>query len=990
MAYPQKQPLFVPYGGLATDIDDKLLPLGRALDLENVFVKRRGAQEGTIEVIKRYGTTSLPAFGNTAGQLGTHLGALVNVGTLLATLATPTSVACTPVASSDMRPSIAAELTRVSSGAMSSNVAYGGGFYWVIWQDTVTIGTPTVLRAVAMDEATGHRAFETSFAPAGGATGFSSWRVVYVGGLAVFVYQEDNGAIRFLSVNPAASFATATAATAAATGVGGPYQAYWFDVTTRSNTTVVVGFADPTATFAEALDVAVSTLAITAWRPRTAAGANIAVSSLGWMKDDGASGKLALISGQAAAGLRVHWDFPLAGATRDATATHVIDAAFTGAGAFLAGNTTTNSATGEYVLAYDQGAVPDRVIYKATRIGGVVSAGGIVARGQSLRSKLWTFGGDHFVVGALETATQGTHYVLRVPYGPVFATPTPLCKIGVRQGFGGNLPHMSDVVSPRAGEFTLGINYTPRFDAVFNANSFGVQLATVTHPTLPYSALGKPKEAVGSMFAPGGAVAQFDGSRFFEAGFAYSPEQATTLTPSPTGSLTPSSTYYYVAVFVRTDAQGRLWRSAPSIPKSVALGAGDGRVTTVWPTLRLTGNNNVQLEIYRGIAGDDQDFHKVTAVANDTSVDTVTYIDTASDATIVGLETLYSNGNILANETPAGFVDMTEAQNRTWGISTDDSQLLWYSKEHVVGKGIEFNGEELVIDVRDERGPMRALAQLDGRPIIFKGDAVYAVGGAGPDNAGNGGSYSAQIICSGIGTVNAQSICETRDGVIFKSTAQRAGFFIVDRGLTVTPIGAPVQRWDSETVVASIFLSKQLQARFYTTSGRTLVYDLVTGIWTTYTGQPALTAVAWDGVAVYAPVGGGVARYEDTTHATLTDGGAAYEMLVGGAWVQVNQVKGYQRFYRQMPSGQVDRGTVVMKMRLYKNLQPAMLVSAKATVVTGQPFEPELRFSAKVASVRTVISDLGSTTGVLRLSGVTYELALRPGLRPVPAGARAA
>jgi hypothetical protein len=986
MAFPEKQNLFVPFGGLRTDVDDKLLPLGSALEIENAYVMRRGAGEGTVELIKRFGTTQLAAPGNTQGQLGTHLGALVNVGTLLTTLATATSTACVPVANSDMRPSITASLTKVSGDALTPDVAYGGGYYWIMYQAATNIGAPDKLVAVAIDEATGHRAWETTFLPSGGgSTSFSSWRVNYVSGRATFIYMELDGSIHCMAVNPTA-FTTVSTATAAAVGIGGPYFLGWFDTVTRANF-VAVAYPNP-ALGLRALDYDVLANTITQWTPNDAAAAAIPLDgALGWIQDFGGSGKIALATASAAQGLKVQWAFATAGATRQATATHVIDAAFGGAGSYIAGHTTASSALGEYVIAYDTGATPNRRILRATRIGGVVSPGGLVARGVRLRSKTWTYGGDNFLVGQFESATQGTHYVLRIPYGPSFATPTPLCKIGVRSSTVAGLNRMSTVVSPRAGQFTFAMFYTPRFDTVPNPDSYGVELATVTHPALPYSSIGPPKEAIGSLFAPGGTVGQFDGATFAEAGFAYSPEVPTAITPAAgAGAMTPAVTYWYVYTYVRTDAQGRIWRSAPSIPTSVVMGGGDNQTSAPIPTLRLTGRSDIKIEVWRGAANDDVTYQKAGVVPNDVTVDTVTFTDTMSDINLETMEVLYTVGGVLDNDTPPGFSSVTEAQNRTWGPSADDTQALWYSKEHVLGTGLEFS-EALVLDVRDQHGPIRTCAQIDGRPIAFKTDAVYAVGGAGPDVLGAGGSYSAQAVCVGIGCSNAQAVCETKDGIIFLSTSQRSGFFLLDRSLSVTPIGAPVQRYIGETITASVFLSSLLQARFYTASGRTLVYDLVTGTWTTFTGQPANTAVAWNGLATYVSSATGHMLVEDVSGLTLTDDGAAYTMLAGLPYVQVNQVKGYERFWRLEPVGEVARGSVTVRMRLYEGTD-AVPLSAREKVCGAGQLDAVLRRSDKLSGLRVVVDDRASTTGILKLSGVTLVLGVKAGLRPRPDSSR--
>jgi hypothetical protein len=604
-----------------------------------------------------------------------------------------------------------------------------------------------------------------------------------------------------------------------------------------------------------------------------------------------------------------------------------------------------------------------------------------------MRSRTWQVGTDGFIVLGTPSSTNGAHYVMRILPTPISPqTATPLAIIGARQS--NNTHGISSVAQVSAAEVAVALNYIVRLDNSNDPDAYGVQYATITHPSYPQTTLGVPRESIGSTLVPGAQIGQYDGSTFLEAGFAYPPESPAAPTPSVGGGLTVSSTYWYVLVYSYMDAQGRLWRSAPSVPASGATGAGDGTLTLACPTLRITGRAApvIQIEAYRGAAGDEALFQKAGVVANDMTVDTVTFVDTMSDATLATKEFLYTNGGVLENSTPTGFVALAEAQNRSWGISMDDPQVLWPSKEHRLGTGVEWN-EDISFDVRDASGSMRALAVIDDRPIVFKDDAVYAVGGQGPDGRGQGGSYAAQRICSGIGCDNPQAVCETRDGVIFRSTSQRAGFFLLDRGLTVTYIGAPVQRYNAETITSSRFLSSLLQARFYTASGRTLVYDLVTQAWSTFTGQPCASSTAWDGIAVYASSATSNILREDLTGAVLTDDGAATTMLVGWPWLQVNQIRGYERFYRQQITGEVSQDSVILRMNLYRNQETVPIATKGLTTPVGV-INRELRYSAKLGALKVSVTDGGSTTGILRLTGVTLVLGAKAGLQRVSAANR--
>lgn len=976
MPYPQKQNIFLPVGGLATSIDDKLLPVGRVIDLENCYVKRTGPSDGTCEAIKRFGTIVLPTPAATVGPLATHQNALLEFGTPARALATPTSTAWTTV-TGDFRPGISFTLTKVASNAAKPQLAIGGGFFWLSHANAAG----TVLTFYALDTATGHQAFVSTLALSGGATLWSSWRSVYVAGRAVFCALDNNGTITYVTVNPAAMTSTSTtSATAAAANLGDGL----FDAFARGSV-VALAFQANGGTNLVGIDFDPIAVTKTSWTLHDAASANVPIANgtLSWVRDYGGSGELGLLRADPTQGLRTDWAIPTSGATRQDAFTYVIDAAYTANIGMVAAHTTSTSTGGDLAIVYDKAT---NFVNWAAKSGAGVTTG-LMAAGSQLRSRTWSYNGDGYVVLGGQTAES--HYVVRIPVGTTNHA-TPLAVVGIRQG--GSTAGVSSVAQVSATQFATALNYFVRFDNANNPDAFGVQYATFTHQTLPQSVLGVPREALGSTFVPGGQLAQYDGTTFLEAGFVQTPDTPQTPTPSAGGGLTASSTYWYRILYSRMDAQGRLWRSAVSVPVSGATGVGQGTLTIACPTLKITGYDSPgeQIEIYRGVAGDELDLHKVGVVNNDPTTNTVNFADTVADSALDALETIYADGGVLENDAPPGLVAIVEAQSRTWGVAMDDPQALWYTKEHALGKGLEWS-EEFVLDIRDAHGPMRALSQVDDRPIAFKDDAVYAVTGQGPDVLGAGGSYTSQLLAAGIGCNNAQAICETRDGVIFRSTSKRAGFWLLDRGLTLTFIGAPVQRYDTETITGAAFLSTYLQARFFTASGRTLVYDLVTGLWSTFTGQQCASATPWAGVPVFLSSATGHVLYEDQAGATLTDDGMPTTMLVGWPWLQVNEVRGYQRFWRMQPTGEVQQASVSMLMKLYANLAATSPIKAGLVLApVGTLIDAELRFSRKLNAVRPVITDGGSTTGILKLSGVTVVVGARPGLKQQPVANRAA
>jgi len=985
----QVQNLFVPVGGLETEVDDKLLPLGKMLDLENAYMPRVG------EAAKRFGTTRLIDPIGQPYALATHKGALVALPDAdpLQVLPTPTTAEWirginaggNSAIAGAMGSKVSVGLTKVAASKANNggegavgDVAYGAGYYFVAYIDGAN---SQILHFAAIDATTNHVTMDTKVS---NATDFRAYRVVFIDNRGVLAWWDSSNAIGFVTLNPAVSGMAPTTVATAATSTGFSFLLNIFDMTTRGTNIAVLAYRNAGGNVS-GIDFVPSTASVTLWQPLDSGGGNITSpgndGSIAWMQDDGASGKLALIIIHSINGLFVHWNIPTAGATRQAASTYSF-ATITGR-SLATGFTTDNDATGHFVVVYNQGGPasdPTAYVGMASRLPAVgLTTGPVLYRGASLRSKTFKNGTDHYAVVAFASATQGTHYVVKIPI--VISQQSlapPQAMFAVRQGTGS---YFSSVASPLSNVFTISIGYTLRVGTTTVGTMFGVQLATITFQQLRDTTIGQPKEVIDSLFVPGGMLRQFDGITYGEEGFAYPPEQPTLTPAASISGVEENSDYYYALVYERMDAQARRWQSDQSVPKLVHTGAGQRQITVQCPTLRMTGWSNVLIGIYRGARGVIDDLRLVARVANDITVDSVSFVDNIPDTTQAGGEPIYTSGGVLGNDTHPGFIAICIAQNRMWGIPADDPQSIWYSKEFVFGQGLGWS-EDFVVDVRDERGPLRGLAVIDNKPIAWKNDALYVGLGTGPNVLDQGGTYVFEVSSRGFGSANAQALLETKDGAMFVSTSQRAGIFLLDRALTAQYVGAQVQRYVADAVTAATYVSKLNQARFYTGggTGRVLVYDLLNGIWSVFTGQPADAAVSWNGVPVYANSATQRVMIEDLTGTTYTDDTVAYTSKYGFPWLQINQAKGYERFRGIQPVGERADALTGATIALYQNYDDTTPFLTKNLLNASGVLDQMLRYSSKLAALKVVITDPSPTAG-LKVSGYTAIIGPKTGLR---------
>jgi hypothetical protein len=1005
-----KRPLWIPLaGGLSTDIADDLLPLGRSLDITNMQLAETG------KLVKRFGNTSLSTTGlSDCWQLAPYKGTRANVN-VLATGASPIGVSTySPAKGSWVNPAtdrhspLTIALSKISSrGGNNPRCAVGAGYNFLLYQDSFSGGTPTMHFDV-VDATTNMLVSAQTFTTAGAYLGYE---IVFCNGFAVAVTDESGIGIVFRTMTPATLAFTTTTFAALPVGFVG------FDAMVKNATTISVVYQDNT-NLAAAVDFVPSTLTTTGWAPRDATAAAIQiVNGAAWMTDLGASGKQALVTAGSVQGIRVQWDIPAAGATRQAVSTYNADPAATANVVQIEGHTIGAGATGDFQVLITTGVTSgpaplptDNVTKMAIRTGGVLTAGFNLYRSITLLSKAFVYSGDFYALFCYPSDLDSASYAMRIPMvtaQPTISAPQAIFGVGSTgnmDSFGILNGQLVSVTNIGVGAFVSAVGYISRLDKTA-AGSYGPTLG-IEIVTLRFidnhdpTSTGTPIEAFDSLLVPGGAIGVFDGLSYGELGWSHQPPQGT-LTPGAGGALTPSSTYWYCFVWGRMDGQGRLWRSAPSIPQSVLLGGAQNRVTVAVPTNRITGYNNVFVEVYRGAANDSEEFQKLTQVTNDLTVDTINYVDNTDDLTLAVGEPLYTNGGILPNTTIPGSPFVFTFQNRLWFISADDPTELWFSNKITPKNGVRFN-PEWIVRIADERGPIFGCGAMADKVVAIKESATYAFDGEGPDDAGAGAYNTPQIVALGIGSNQPRSIVASKDGVFFDSTSNKPGIQMIDRGLSIAKdkegmsFGAAVQRYSDELIMSAVLIPEQSHVRFYCRSGRVLVYDLVAGIWTTFllnlSGDHLLSAMTIDGGALIGTDGFNLYS-EDLTGATYFDGNAGqgtYTVTVETPWIQGPGPKGFERVSEMIGTGRTV-GDHTLTVDMFTDLDDATIVNTKnwALTVAANPrwnweWIPRVQ---RMGAFKVRISETSIAAG-FEAEGITAWVGVKPGLARQPTTTR--
>lgn len=462
-----------------------------------------------------------------------------------------------------------------------------------------------------------------------------------------------------------------------------------------------------------------------------------------------------------------------------------------------------------------------------------------------------------------------------------------------------------------ARRHTLALSYRIQLSSA-NGDQFGevgIRVATLdfaNENAYQTAQLGR------GLYLPGGVMQHYDGARWAEAGFHAAPDGGTAdggltytgLTAADggpgAGAIAPG-TYGYRAIYEEIDNQGELHPGPTSVEVNVVVGgAGTNTVNLSIPTCRLTGKKNVRIGVFRSLVGEDAEFFRVSSLdpnattganrflANDPTVDAVTFVDALADLVVQDREGLYTNGGILSND-PASCAGgaIAGGKSRLFWLDQADAHIVRYSQQLEDDMAMEPSAS-LSFRVDPYGGNLVAIGIMDDAVIALAQTAIYGCVGPGPDADGGASNPQniftpAQLITSDVGCLSPRSIVQTPIGIMFDS---QKGIMLLGRDRQVqSEVAEAVYAYKGQGVSRATLLPDRHQVVFLTaaTDGRSLLYDYERQQWSTYTNHVGVDAIVSGDVYYYLRPDG---RVFEETPGLYADDNMHIPMRIETAWIK--------------------------------------------------------------------------------------------------------
>lgn len=965
-----KQTIDIPFGGLETKIDEKLVPLGKSLVLENAEFTKSGA------LTKRGGYFSMPTSNDAGGNItsgksllccGSRLilddgrGSLYEFMSQAQSWVTRSSAYLSGVIREKHVPANIG--SQDSPGTQHTDVAYANGYVLYSYFNS-GLGVQCTL----VDIATGSPVFVSQ------QLGSSAAGRVAASGSTLYIVTNESTDINVYSIDTTAQTPSVSGPTALATDVGG---AFTFDAMSADPASGQSGvyIAYSTATEIKVLNYEVGSGIVSGPTVLSETPANASGSTIGLV----VTSSSVFIAYRRATGSNLRcaiYDAGLSSLTGPVT----LESGSTLTYPVGCETTTSNHVIWIYDAAVTTGGSTYRHVRKAVvTSGGSVSGVGLIAMSCSVASRPFVYGrkilylGHYMAAASGLSAIQATYLLLDAESAASSSAPaSPLGRaMAGKAWWTTSAPpahvHPSSVAS---------VDSTTRLVAALGveqqgqivSNPFDMRLFPIPFSVeLDFAAKATAADFAGGSLISGMQTWSLEGGIVTGNNFHVTPEIISTAQSASGGALSNGS-YEVTAVFMRFDANGVLHESGTAVPVTVVLSGG---TSTQFITVKVGGvhfDPTSYVVFYMTSAGGSVFYENDKA-----------YTSLYDDAISINLSTdypthreIYTTGGVLDNGAPPSLASIVRRGKRVYGVTSAGE--IWYTKEHIAGEAAAFVQETLVEQLLQDGGDDYALAEMDDNLIALGENSIQVVTGDGFDDTGTAGGLSEpRQIAIDAGRVAGTPIVRTGLGVVFDSPR---GLYLLGRSLDTQYIGRSVDSFNTQTLASAVLVPGKSQIIFgHLNEDGALIYDYLEQSWSSFTPLPQVDAAFWQGLHVWLDSDGvvheqGSGGIDDATAVTLA---------VETPWIKLANLAGFQRLYRTSIVG-TWKSAHTLRLRVYYDYSQTasedVTFDASAGYSVGDPLQIRHHSGKKCEAVKFRIEDQeqAGTYESLSLTGLSLEL----------------
>lgn len=513
----------------------------------------------------------------------------------------------------------------------------------------------------------------------------------------------------------------------------------------------------------------------------------------------------------------------------------------------------------------------------------------------------------------------------------------------------------------------------------------------------------------------GGFLGNYDGDVFVENGFMIIPEPPQRITAFSGGGTNyfKAGTYQWVLVYEWFDAQNNFHQSAVSEVTEATFASDEDFVSILLNPNYLSfspKSDNTYLSVY-GTEKDGEVFYRLTAVPSNLNASITDNYNVGAGRS--GFPTLYTTGGIVDNDPMPAASAIFKYRNRVFIVTPETPNTLWYSKSEIQGiPGTPIAFSSLfTYQVNTSNGNVITGVQIDDKCVLFKPTSMFYFVGDGPNDTGSSNDFSpSNQIPSPVGTSEPRSVVAFQNGAIFKSAQ---GWFLIDRSLNTSYIGADVESFNSATVINATLLDGTTEIRIVLDTGTALVYDWFVQKWQVAKNYSAICAYNYRNV--YTKMLSTGELLSET--AAYSDNGQYIPMKFQTSWLSFAGLQGFQRVFKLLLLGDYYSAHAMRITIQYDfnpntiqtvEINPSNVLNFTETYGSGSPFgteSPDNVFGGvsfadyqlyqwrifttiqKCEAIQVTIEDLQTTEigQSFSLSGLAFEVGVEGGLMRVPA-----